>query len=371
MNIISVCDDKYAQHLGVMFTSLLENTKAKNLLFYIIDGGISDFNKEKLARTVKKYNNSIEFLNVNKQKYSSFALKNNMSHAAYYKLSIPELVPIKCNKVIFLDCDLIILDDIEELWKVDVSDHNLAAVLEPEFTRHEELKLDKNVSYFNSGVMLINLDLWRENNISEKAYKYLEGNSYNISLHDQDAFNVVLSAYPILTIPQRWNQRPKYILKDFPSIYYSEKEFTEAVNNPAIVHFAGGNNKPWHYLCDHPNANDYVKYQKKSEWYDYVPPEQIKMNSRKIVIFGTGNACVKIFDKVKKYNLTYFVDNNPSMWNKQIYDITIFPPSALLSEEKDNIFIIIASMYYDEIKVQLESYGFEEFEHFISGIGKR
>lgn len=371
MNIISVCDDKYAQHLGVMFTSLLENTKAKNVDFYVIDGGISDLNRDKLVTTVKKYNKNIEFLNVNKEKYSSFALKNNMSHAAYYKLSIPELLPSKCNKVIFLDCDLIVLDDIEDLWQIDVSNHNLAAVLEPEFTRHEELKLDESVSYFNSGVMLINLDLWRKNKISEKAYEYLEENSYNISLHDQDAFNVVLSRYSLLTIPQRWNQRPKYTLKDFPSVYYNEREFKEAVNSPGIVHFAGGNNKPWHYLCDHPNANDYIKYLKMSEWKDYVPLEQIKMNTRKVIIFGTGSACLKIFNKMTKYNVAYFVDNNPSLWSRKMYEITIHSPSILLSEKKEHIFIVVASMYYDEIKIQLESYGFEEFEHFISGIGKR
>lgn len=149
------------------------------------------------------------------------------------------------------------------------------AVVEPEFNRHGEIKIAKTSKYFNSGVMLINLKLWRENKVSEKALDYLVEMSSRIKLHDQDAFNAVLVDKAWLPLPNYWNQRTsKYQLMDSFKLS-NENIFSERENELAILHYTGYS-KPWHYLSIQPFSDVYERYLRKSRWKNYEPLEKRK-----------------------------------------------------------------------------------------------
>ncbi|WP_440894785.1 glycosyltransferase family 8 protein [Amphibacillus sp. Q70] len=369
MNIVSVCDDKYAQHLGIMLTSLFENTVRNDIDIYIIENNISHENKDKLRQTVKKYRAGIYFLQANLNKYQSFGLRKNMTHTVYLKLSIPDLLPKNLKKIIFLDCDLIVKEDISQLWNVSIDHFILAAVPAPYYSKNKVMGLPSDTLHFNSGVMVINLPLWKSENISQQSYDYLMANSHKIALHDQDAFNAILYNKPWYKLSQRWNQRSSLFSNHTANEGISRNERIDAIKNPAIIHF-NDESKPWHYLCLHPHQYEYERYCRKSFWKDFVPAEKEKIDQRKLVVFGTGQAAKLVSEKIKDLNLniSYYIDNDRKKWN---IDKGIYSPAVLNKEKKDQIYILIASMYYEEIKKQLETAKFIEFEHFISGIGRR
>ena len=122
IRIIAASDDRYALPLGVMLTSLCENTRSRNRIqVYIIDGGISPLNKEKLQRIAEKYQVSFCFLTINNSEFEGLVVSSYWTIVTYYRLVIPDLLDSSIEKVLYLDCDLILTDDIAYLWDIDIS----------------------------------------------------------------------------------------------------------------------------------------------------------------------------------------------------------------------------------------------------------
>lgn len=98
----------------------------------------------------------------------------------------------------------------------------------------------------------------------------------------------------------------------------------------------------------------------------------VRMKRQELIFFGTGSACQRIIDFFKdkgvQLSIKYFIDNSPQKWGERILSKIIYTPAELMHERKDLVFIIVASSYYGEIKIQLEEMGFTEGEHFLNGM---
>jgi lipopolysaccharide biosynthesis glycosyltransferase len=153
-------------------------------------------------------------------------------YSAYYRILIPNLLPKKVKKALYLDCDTIVEGDLSGLFSIDLSSKALAAVedvvtLKSDFKMMKKrLKIPSESSYFNSGVMMFNLDYLRKNDSCNKIIHYLHKNVEKIVLHDQDGLNAVLFNHWI-KLPETYN----YII-NFDLI------FSKRIN-PKIIHFAG------------------------------------------------------------------------------------------------------------------------------------
>ncbi|WP_018931030.1 glycosyltransferase family 8 protein [Gracilibacillus lacisalsi] len=372
IEVITVTDDKYAQHLGVMIESLFRNKTSPHFVnIYVIDGGIKRHNKEKLKLTIRKYKGSIHFLQIDDTIYKKYGLRENMSKTAYYKIEVSEILHFIEEKVLFLDSDIVFNDSIHKLWDTKVDDYVLAATPVPNFNRHEELGLSESSPYFNSGVMVINLTKWREFKIFKLTKEFLDINSNHITLHDQDALNAVIND-KWLPLPQKWNQRSALFDRNINESLYDKDELFEAKTKPSIIHF-NGSQKPWHYLCDHPFASNYKYYLRLSEWRDFVPPEKNIFSRRNLIVFGASNSSVKVTKMLKKLNLNiiYYVDNDEQKVGKTFDGIIVHKPEKIKKETRGTYSVIVASVFYDEIKQQLEQFGLVEYDDFISGLGKR
>lgn len=88
---------------------------------------------------------------------------------------------------------------------------------------------------------------------------------------------------------------------------------------------------------------------------------------KKIIFFGTGNAS-QIMKNSLPFNVHYYIDNNPQKWGQSLGGETIYSPEQLRFEEKDNLAVIIASQFVEEISEQLEQMGFEKEKHFWNGM---
>jgi lipopolysaccharide biosynthesis glycosyltransferase len=270
IHIVSCTDKNYLQHLGVLITSLFENkTCENNLVYHIFHTDLEEADQQLLKESVRKYKTILEFHNVGTfHSYDSIIRYGHVSKSALYRLSIGDILPVTIEKVLYLDCDIIVNGDLLELWNTRLENHQVAAVEDaPIFTRHEQLLMPKESRYFNSGVLLINLVKWRSNNTSLKVIdfliKYPERRLYN----DQDGLNSVLHS-DWLRLPPVFNQQTALFYLPQKRLVYTRDEYLLARKHPVIIHYTGVviNTKPWHYIDSHPFKYLYYRYLRLTPW---------------------------------------------------------------------------------------------------------
>lgn len=248
--ILTSTNNHYAKYLAVMLNSLLENKVSSQLIdIYIIDGGnLSAQNKVKLEKSLQRFNVIPQFLFINANLYDDLLVNRYYSIEMFCRISIPDLLPESFHKALYLDCDLIVKEDITNLWETNIDDYYVAAVYDANDKRRKKLLIPKERGYFNSGVLLINLKKWREHDISTKVLQFIKDNPSKLLYPDQDGLNVVLQD-KWLKLDEKWNVRANRMNK---------------INTkPAIIHFTG-KNKPWN--GNPPCRKGYLKYLAKTEW---------------------------------------------------------------------------------------------------------
>lgn len=273
INIVIASDNNYAQHMGIVILSCLNNSSRPELLtFYILSYKISDTNKNKIQNIATTYSATCVFIEPDTALYSEITIKR-YGVAALFRLSIDTLLPLEVHKAIYLDCDVLLYTDINELWKIDLENYTIGAVTNLGHQPEKRLGI-KDGEYFNSGILLIDLDKWRKETIGPKILEYMTSNDAGLMFPDQDGLNISLKNN-WKHLPLRWNQQPAtysmYAKKHFEKSL-SCQDYHEAIFNPAIVHFLG-KTKPWTYLSYHPLKETYLDYIKRSPWNGFVPSD--------------------------------------------------------------------------------------------------
>jgi lipopolysaccharide biosynthesis glycosyltransferase len=186
----------------------------------------------------------------------------------WYRVFLPELLPTT-SRILYLDCDTLVVDDLSLLWDVDLQGSYLGAVdnaFEPGAERHAtDLGLGSARDYFNSGVLLLNLDLMRTENATDAILECARTRS--LVWPDQDALNLVLGRRRLRLDP-KWNCMNVLFYGAPPSTFDPEAAKAAAAA-PAILHFEGPEMaKPWHYLNRHPRRSEYIAHRKATPWPD-------------------------------------------------------------------------------------------------------
>lgn len=183
-------------------------------------------------------------------------------YAACYRLLLPRLLP-DVSKVLYLDADIIVLDRVLPLWEIDMDGCCVAATTNPLYRLMEQrvktkLGLPDRRAYFNSGVLLLDLDTLRTQGLDSELVDWAAEHRDSIAWPDQDVLNAVLWRYRLPLHP-RWNASSG--LWDLPrrDLPWTEDEVAEARRDPAIAHFLGPF-KPWHYRCTHPRKAAYSSH---------------------------------------------------------------------------------------------------------------
>lgn len=279
MNILFSSDDNYARHLGVAILSILShNEEVKRIHFFVINNHISLTNIAKLESIVNKCNNAdilfIPFDSFEKQLHLNLSWPISLS--SYARLFVGEILPTTIERVLYLDCDVIIRDSLEQLWNIDLEGHYLGAIQDtiPSKTKIG-VGLLPQLAYFNAGVLLIDLFQWRKNKIGKCCLEFIESHHGTVIHHDQGILNGILFnewkrlplKYNVMTIHYMMSQsKIKSFFKD-ESTFYDLAEIEEAINNPIIVHFTPSlTNRPWEKHCNHPLRNLYNNYLNCTPW---------------------------------------------------------------------------------------------------------
>ena len=271
--VVFSSNNNYLPYLAVTLESMLANAD-KNCFYdiFIFYDAVSDELKELLAEEVEKYPNaSVTFVNVNR------CIDNKMlySHAhyskeMYYRLLIPELLA-HYQKALYLDCDLLVEGDIRRLYEQDISGCLLAAVRN--YTNLPMAKYVANVlkletkDYFNSGVLLFNLEECRRFGLKEKCIDTLQ-NFARLACPDQDLLNLCCRG-KVFFLDMSWNVMWQHLLRPFVhKINLTPEqaaEYEKAVRFPQIIHYTTGY-KPWNYQ-ENILADRWWRYAIRSPFY--------------------------------------------------------------------------------------------------------
>lgn len=259
--VVASSDDNYAYPMGAMFASLLANTsQPERFHLFVIDGGISAQKQQQLKDDITRRGSQLTVIDLDSDLYADFPTHAHISKPAYYRISIPELFAEEVQRAIYLDCDLIIKDDLQKLWAMDLAGYALGAVENISKRTYVASQLPQE-DYFNSGVLLLDLKKWREQNISERIRRFKREHPELICTNDQCAFNGVFRG-DWQRLPLRWNQQSG-IYRPTPQLerYRHTGEYQEALWEPAIIHYVGWS-KPWLTPCYHPLEGEYRRYSK-------------------------------------------------------------------------------------------------------------
>jgi lipopolysaccharide biosynthesis glycosyltransferase len=271
-------DRNFVIPLVVMLKSLLTNFKNnRKIVIYILTKDLKYFYRKKILKSLKMERADIRFVYINDNSLKKLKVTAHITVTAYYRLLMPMVLPKELKKVIYLDSDLIVNTDIGKLWDLDIGQNYILAVPEQGknclyvsspggLLNYKELGIDPTSKQFNSGVMLINLDRWRKDNISQEVIEYLEQNKEKVRWWDQDGLNAVLAG-KWGEIDHRWN----LLTQIFSNLSWEdgpikEKEmYKELINHPYIVHF-NTSSKPWHIKSNHPYKNLFFHYLTMAKW---------------------------------------------------------------------------------------------------------
>ena len=268
-NIACGVDDKFVMPLATMLNSLFIFNKHHRFRVFILSLKISNENKKQISDWVHSKEHIVKFIDVEEQLLNPFPIMQaeDISKATYLRIFIPELIPQEINKILYLDTDIIINRNIDNLYNTNIDSYALAAV---EDAPNDSFVAKKNFPsrYFNAGVLLLNLQFLREINFSNQARQYIQQSAIPLKFHDQDILNDIL-LNKILFLPIQWNLLDCFFYK--PAIIQNERinELTIAKRSPAIIHFSG-TVKPWHVGNIHPLSKKFKSCRPKLKIYNEV-----------------------------------------------------------------------------------------------------
>ena len=208
----------YSKYLGAAVCSLFVNVGDTPVTVHILhDDTLSDVNRKRFEHLAQKYHKDIVFHYIDTSEFQSVKhMVGNFTVGSLFRLKLPQIMPDSLDKIIYLDCDLIVHLDIAELWKLNLDHYYIAACIDPDETILQNKwlsprKKTESDHYFNSGVLVMNLKQIRLlRNFFQMCMDFLKKHP-DAKLPDQDALNFICFGH-VLYLEKKYNLYSRKIL---------------------------------------------------------------------------------------------------------------------------------------------------------------
>jgi lipopolysaccharide biosynthesis glycosyltransferase len=282
MNVVCATDGNYLRHCVIMLQTLLDTAAhPETVRIYLIIDNVSQEQFNTCIPFLYTKTEHLSILRADPSQVEAFPVNGHATVATYFRLLLPGLLPEQCRRAIFIDSDAVVCSNLEPLWQMPLEGKALAAVPEhwPSCRDHGY----HHGHYFNAGVMLLDLERWRQSDVLGRGAAFARANPHRLRHWDQDVLNHVFED-DWLTIGERWNACP-HLFGLMPEYSLADEDLTasekEAINDPAIVHFSGpGPVKPWNARCRHPLRHHYLQARSQMPWADQplddAPPPRLQ-----------------------------------------------------------------------------------------------
>ncbi len=288
MNISLCTDENFIMPALVCITSIFENNKGEHFSVYILTDGISEKAELKFLRLADIYKQEIFIKTIDKRCFDGLTVNERFPVSMYYRFLLPDMLQ-KEEKVLYLDCDIIVRHSLKPLYDIDLYGKAIAAVVAEscdDIVFENTLLLEGK--YFNSGVLLLNLEYWRKNDIAKKLIGWVADNPDKCSLPDQNALNKILDG-SVVYADYTYNFQEWWFRDSLVSyMHYSKwNEIRECGKDPVVVHFCEAE-KPWFAECKNPYQNEFLHY---ANLHDFIG---FKLQKR----YGFTYQCANFVDRI-------------------------------------------------------------------------
>lgn len=284
-NLINICmspDDNFVEVTTLAMISVVESAAANTQFhFYIIDNNISAENKRIMTDTSETYGFCIDFLtNENAESEVSDKIEfGRWTFSTMQRLFLCRIMPTEVERVLYLDGDILVRKPLDELYNTDLGDNYYIAGVQDCISPQNKINVGMQTDdrYINAGVILINIAKWRKDNIEQQLLAYCKEDKYILQYPDQDTINSVMRGH-IKIVHPRYNAYTMMFNYSYAdalkyrsaNVYYSQKEYDEAVADPAIVHFTSdaASVRVWYKNGKHKYRSEWLAVRSKSFWKD-------------------------------------------------------------------------------------------------------
>lgn len=287
INIALICDTNYIMPTAVTIQSIISNVLRRRIYnIFVIAIGIEDanmiiferLNNEKQNVKIKVIKKDFDYINKlynNKTIYDTSYLVASTSSLAKFKLA--SLLP-QCQKVLYLDSDLIVKADLSDLFSKELYDNYAGVVRDlPQILFQDDLisESENNLNYFNSGVMLLNLEQIRCDEI-EKQLIQAKLQTEKDTLMDQNVLNYVFGS-KVIQFSIKYNvcytnlvrAKNLYTYAQINTLYHTDYNSLLDIYTDAIIIHYSSKMKPW-YFWDTPLADEWLYYYRLTPFENNV-----------------------------------------------------------------------------------------------------
>ncbi|WP_342106979.1 glycosyltransferase family 8 protein [Methylobacterium sp. SI9] len=279
LHVMCAADRNYGAYAGLVMQSAMAVTRRSRIHFHLLSDNVAADDIAKCRAATRRdghdftsYEVSAKLDNLPKE----LRMANHLSRAAYSRLLFSDLLPNDVRRIIYLDCDIVCKQDLAELWAFGDGLKIIGAVRDPWLDPDPALKASLGLApqnvYFNSGVLLINVEAWRAQNTEDRLRDFVLTRR-DIKHADQDTLNAVLAS-DLRELPEKWNMMINHPRHD------DERHLRETAG---ILHYVGGF-KPWHfgYRLLHPRKGQpYASIKRHSPWASKLPDFQSRRVTKK------------------------------------------------------------------------------------------
>lgn len=265
VNIAFTIDNNYPVYTMLAINSIMENKKPDTeYKFYILEDNISFINKRIMKLFAKKKNFDLTFYHVSTESFDKGRNIYNFLHRitpiGMARILLPSYMPNELKKVLYLDADILVTTDLKELYDIDIENYYAGMIINNQPMTYEIY--DFGEKYYNSGVILINLEKWRKDKIQDKMTTYLKenwsnfdyikpekGKNFKFMYPDQDLINLILRDN-IKTLDNKWNMQffaiNSLVGEDFKGIIHYIGAGKPWLNPPKLLTSYKMYYKNWH-----------------------------------------------------------------------------------------------------------------------------
>ena len=264
MHIAFAIDSRFVRPCAVTMVSVLRNNVPYEIVFHIVGLNLHQEDVAFLSALCDSYGAKVFFYEVAEEKMKGYEVtweKQRLSKVVFFRCLLSSILPLSVSKVLYLDCDVLVLSSLYGLWETDLTGVALAGVPDS-FTVNpvhcRRLHYASSYNYFNGGVLLLNLEYWRAHGVERLCAEHYRMYPDRIVYNDQDLLNSLLHERKRL-LDMKWNvQEGAYRRPKGKSAGWVPPHI-ETITRPAILHYSG--RKPWQYHCMHPLRRLYFEYE--------------------------------------------------------------------------------------------------------------
>lgn len=278
LNVLYACDENYAPFAGVSMTSLfMSNRDLDRIRVYLVLDNVSEHNQAKYRELAQQYGREVVLIDAKDVVEKIKSLNIPMYRGSYttnFRLFFSDYIQEDLDKLLYLDCDTLVVGSLKTLVQMDMGDNWLAMVYGSMLLRRDKI-FDYKAPY-NAGVLLINVKQWKQSHVAEKLLEHTVKVRSQYVNPDQDLLNIVCDGH-ILRLTPEYNFAPihrtvsdKIYYREAPVDFYTPQQIQNAREHPIILHtyrFLG--EFPWHEGSLHPDVALFDKYLRESLWKDY------------------------------------------------------------------------------------------------------